>query len=73
MQTTLLVVQVILAIALISCIVLQPQGTGLGSAFGSSGESYHTRRGLEKVVFVSSIVLTALFAANAIALLVLQG
>lgn len=73
MQNTLLLVQIILAVSLISCIVLQPQGTGLGSTFGTSGESYHTRRGLEKVVFVASIVLTALFAANAIALLVLQG
>ncbi len=73
MHTTLLVIQIILSIALISCIVLQPQGAGLGTAFAGSGESYHTRRGVEKVVFVTSIVLTVLFAVNAVVLLVLQG
>lgn len=73
MHTALLIVQIVLAVSLVACIVLQPQGSGLGSAFGTSGESYHTRRGLEKVVFIASIVLTVLFAANAIALLVIQG
>jgi protein translocase SecG subunit len=55
------VLQIIVAILLIGAIALQNQGSGLGPAWGGGGESYHTRRGLERVVFVSTIVLAVLF------------
>ena len=37
-------------------ILLQQRGASLGAGFGSSGELYTTRRGLEKSLFVTTIV-----------------
>ena len=50
------------AILLIITILLQQKGTGLSSAFGGSdGNIYRTKRGLEKGLFISTIVLAVLF------------
>jgi preprotein translocase subunit SecG len=51
---------------------LQAQGSGLGAAWGGGGETYHTRRGIEKVVFAGSIVCLVLFTINSILLLVVS-
>ncbi len=58
------VVQIILCIAVIVFILLQVRGAGLGSAFGgsSTGSVFKTRRGVEKLVFNTTIVFVVLFA-----------
>lgn len=71
MEQTLLITQTILSVLLVSFILLQAQGSGLGSSWSGGGETYHTRRGVEKVVFIATIVSTALFIANSIALLII--
>jgi len=48
MNQTILIIQSIVALILIVLILLQEKGTALGSAFGGSGESYSTKRGLQK-------------------------
>ena len=61
-KTILLVLQIAVPVLLIVCILLQQRGTALGSAFGGEGGGFHTkRRGLEKKIFVSTIVLGVLF------------
>jgi len=55
------IAQVIVSILLIVAILLQNRGTGLGSAFGGSGGVYLTKRGLEKKLFIATIVLAVLF------------
>ena len=55
------VVQVILAILLIVCILLQRRGAGLSATFGGDSSSYSTRRGLERTIFYATIVLAFLF------------
>lgn len=67
MHTTYLIIQSILSILIVVAILLQPQGNGLGSTWGGGGESYHTKRGVEKVLFNATIVLIALFAIVSIA------
>lgn len=62
MKEALLVIQIIISFLLVGAILLQSQGTGLGSVWGGGGESYHTKRGVEKVMVYLSIVLIALFA-----------
>ena len=62
MGTALLIAQMTLAVMLTAAILLQAKGTGLGATWTGGGESYHTRRGLEKVLFVFTIVGTAIFA-----------
>lgn len=41
-------------------------GTGLGSSFGGSGVSYHSRKGLERYVFVATVGLIVLFTGLAV-------
>ncbi|NCN45732.1 MAG: preprotein translocase subunit SecG [Candidatus Pacebacteria bacterium CG10_big_fil_rev_8_21_14_0_10_36_11] len=67
MNSALLVIQIILAIIITAFILLQAQGSGLGSTWGGGGETYHTRRGVERVVFILTIVAIVLFAAVSIA------
>lgn len=60
------VVQIILSAAVILFVLLQVRGAGLGSAFGassSSGATFKTRRGVEKLIFNITIVFVILFAA----------
>lgn len=66
LNTLLPYAQIVVAVLLISAILLQQRGTGLGSAFGGEGGIYRTKRGFEKVIFTSTIILGALFVALAI-------
>ena len=58
--------QIIVAILLIGAILIQQKGVGLGSAFGGEGGVYRTRRGFEKVIFISTIILGVVFVMFAI-------
>ena len=60
-RVTFEVVQIILAVALIVAILLQPRGSGLGSVFGGSGTVFKTRRGAERLLFRGTIVIAAAF------------
>lgn len=68
MQTVLFIGQIVLGIIITACILLQPQGSGLGSAWGGGGETYHTRRGVEKVVFYLTIICVCLFCVTSLAI-----
>jgi len=60
------IIQVILAIILTVLILLQQSGSGLGSAFGGEGNVYRSRRGIEKFLFSSTIVVAVLFCVSAL-------
>jgi preprotein translocase subunit SecG len=49
------------AILMILAILLQQRGASLGAGFGSSGELFTTRRGLDKNLFEASVVLAVIF------------
>lgn len=67
MKQALTIVQIILSSLLIASILLQSQGQGLG-AFGSGGgELFKSKRGVEKIVFRATIVLSVLFFVSLIA------
>ncbi len=61
MKTVLLIINIILSILIITLILIQGKGAGLGSAWGGGGEFYQTRRGIEKVTLQLTVVLIALF------------
>ena len=67
MQTYLNIVQLAVAVLLITAILLQSRGTGLGATFGGEGNVYRTKRGVEKVLFRSSIALAIIFFGLALA------
>ncbi|AKM79231.1 MAG: Preprotein translocase, SecG subunit [Candidatus Beckwithbacteria bacterium GW2011_GWB1_47_15] len=54
-------IQILVSVFLIAVILLQAKGTGLGSAFGGSGQMYHSKRGVEKIVFYLTIILAVIF------------
>lgn len=66
-------VQIILSVALIALILLQRSDAGVGGAFGDQGGngSHFRRRGFEKTLFQSTIILAILFALSAFAALLL--
>ena len=67
-------IQVVLAVLLATCVLLQQTGASLGGAFGGDNftAGYHTRRGSEKYFFWASIVLGTLFAATALVALLIR-
>lgn len=54
-------IQIIVCLILISLILLQAKGTGLGSTFGGQSQAYHSKRGVEKAVFYSTIITGIIF------------
>ncbi|MCL4531730.1 MAG: preprotein translocase subunit SecG [Actinobacteria bacterium] len=70
MKTAVTTVEVVLAVLLVITILLQtPKSSGLGGTIGGGtdmGGGYRTRRGLERVLFRTSIWLTVAFALVAI-------
>jgi preprotein translocase subunit SecG len=61
LSSVLIVLQIIVSLFLVSTILLQAQGSGLGSTWGGGGESYHTKRGVEKTLFAVTIALGVVF------------
>ena len=59
------------AILTVLLILLQQRGASLGAGFGSSGELYTTRRGLEKSLFIATIVFAMIFVLSILGLLLI--
>lgn len=59
------------AILMILSILLQQRGASLGAGFGSSGELYTTRRGLDKNLFEVTIIFAVIFVLSILAGLLL--
>lgn len=68
----LFILQILLSVLLAVVVILQQRGSEAGIAFGGGGESFRSKRGLEKFLFYSTIILSVLFAANSILILVIQ-
>lgn len=54
-------------------ILLQQRGASLGAGLGGSGELYTKRRGLEKSMFVTTIVFVVMFVSSIIGLLIIPA
>jgi preprotein translocase subunit SecG len=65
------IVQIIVAIFLMLAILLQNRGVGLSGVFGGSGNIYRTKRGLEKKLFILTIILGVVFFAVSLAVVLL--
>ena len=66
MKEVILVIQSLSAFILIIFVLLQVRGTGFGR--GSNSSSF-TRRGIEKMVFKLTFVVTAIFLTMSVILL----
>lgn len=61
MKEAIIIGQIFISLLLMATILLQAKGTGLGQAWGGGGEFYRSKRGLEKILFRATIILTILF------------
>lgn len=52
---------------MILSILLQARGASLGAGFGASGELFTTRRGIEKNLYDTTMVLAVVFVVSLIA------
>jgi preprotein translocase subunit SecG len=66
-------IQIIISVALITLILLQAKGSGLGGIFGGDSSIYKTRRGVEKTLFQATIGLAAAFFIVSILSVLLAG
>lgn len=66
MKNVMLIIQLVVSVALMTMILLQAKGTGLGRAWGGGGEFYKSRRGIEKVLFRFTVFLAAAFLLSSV-------
>jgi len=66
MHTALNVLQIVISAALALVILLQVKGGGLGGIFGQADSVYRTKRGLEKRLFQTTVVLAVVFVIMSI-------
>lgn len=64
------IIQLIIAVLLIAVVLLQTQGTGLSTAFGGGGESFRSKRSMEKLLVWITILLAFVFATISVLLLI---
>ncbi len=67
------IIQIITAVLLTVAILLQNKGAGLSGVFGGGGEIFRTKRGMEKSLFIITIILAVIFFTLAVAGLVIRG
>lgn len=67
------IITIVSAILMILTILLQQRGASLGAGFGSSGELYTTRRGIDKSLFDATVFLAVIFVLSILAGLILPA
>lgn len=62
------IIEIILSVAIIALILLQERSAGMSGLLGGGegGGYYQARRGMEKIIFYSTIGLVVLFVAIAV-------
>lgn len=60
-QTIFNIAQIVLAVILILIVLLQQKGAGLSGVFGGSSNIYSTKRGIDKILHYTTIIVSILF------------
>lgn len=73
MHNILLTIQIIISMALIILVLIQDRGEGIGESLGGTqSEGYaKTKRGMDKTLHTTTIILVIAFATTSILLLTL--
>ena len=66
------IVQIIVSIILVALVLIQSKSAGLSSSLKSSFNMYRSLRGVEKIVFVLTIVFGVLLVLNSLALVLVS-
>jgi len=74
MVTYLNIALIIISVLLILSVILQSKGAGLGGLTGAdTGSIFTARRGVERTLFWVTIILSVVFFAIVITLLIIAG
>jgi len=74
MVTYLNIALIIISVLLILSVIIQSKGAGLGGLTGAdTGSIFTARRGVERTLFWVTIVLSVIFFALVITLLIIAG
>jgi len=74
MTTYLNIALIIISVLLVLSVILQSKGAGLGGLTGAdTGSIFTARRGVERTLFWVTIILSVVFFALVITLLILAG
>ena len=57
------IVYLVLAVLAIILVLIQQKGAGLSGVFGGTSNVYSTKRGVDKILHYTTIVITVLFFA----------
>ncbi len=64
---TVAIIQIILSVVIVALILLQERSSGMSGLLGGGGAGfYQARRGMERAIFYSTIVLSVAFVGLAI-------
>jgi len=72
MHIVIQAIQVVLSVTLITLVMIQSEGSGLGGSLFGGGEVYHSKRGIERSLFVLTVVVAVLFTVSSIGNVVLS-
>lgn len=72
MKNLLSIVIIITVLLMIGAIMLQNQGSGLGSAFGGESNFYRSKRGVEKLLFYATVILASVFVVSVFATILIK-
>ena len=72
MKTVVLLFQILISIGLAVAILMQAKGSGLGTAFGGQSGQYRSKRGVEKLLYRTTIILAILFLVTSLINLLIQ-
>jgi preprotein translocase subunit SecG len=64
--------QIAISLLLIFFILIQSKSQGLSAGIGSAFSMYRSRRGVEKMVFILTIVFSILLVGNSLVILILS-
>ena len=74
MVTYINIALIIISVLLILSVIIQSKGAGLGGLTGAdTGSIFTARRGIERTLFWITIVLSVIFFALVITLLIISG
>jgi len=71
LSQALQIVTLITGVLVVILILLQARGASLGAGFGSSGELFTTRRGIDKSLHEATIIVAVLFVLSILVNLIL--
>lgn len=71
-DTLISVIQILLSVLLVITVLIQQKGGGVSGIFGASTNVYSTKRGVDKILHYTTIVLAILFFGMAFTVLAIS-